>query len=268
MKLFEGLSFFLDEDVNVEVKVFIENEGGLLVGDEPPDSYRENFYWLVNQRYLRVNKDDPCEPRECPVVLHQWVNACIIKQRLVDMDPFLVSVPPVATAAVNKKAKVTVAPTTTTTTVAAAVRYTADEDDKLWTFSRANEENEYTQEQLWSKAERMNLLPERTARSMQNRFQTVKAKHLPMDATYRHYSTLDDLELMSWAFCWHHYKRKDYTMHMWEAAESKCLLLGRKASQMESRYKKVLAMHKGGAAQTLGENNVSTQHWLDFFIVV
>lgn len=268
MKLFTGWSFYLDDDVNDEVKNFVDQEGGVSVGDEPPDSYQAKCLWLVNQHYLKVNKEDPFEPRACRVILHQWVNACMLKQSLVDMAPFLVSSPveEEGVTPIAKKAKESAAEVAQVT-AAATVRYTPEEDERLWQFSREHEDDNYTQERLWSKAERVKLLPGRTARSMQNRFQTVKAKHHPMDTTHRHYSSLDDLELMSWAWCWHHYKRKDYTMLMWEAAETKCLLFGRKSSQMESRYKKLLAMHKGGAAQTLGKDNVSGQRWLEFFII-
>jgi hypothetical protein len=253
--MFAGWTFHVDEDAEA-VTALLEGEGGEVLREgEPPRSFREKCFWLVNQRYLTINREDPFEPRVVPVVLSQWVNMCVCHKRVVDHRPFQLSSKEEEEEEGERKKARKEEP---------VKKYLPEEDARLWDFYSTHHGDTATQAQLWAKAVRMNILPGRSARSMQNRFPAVKAQHGPFDVTNKHYSSVDDQALMAWAWCWQRYGGKEGAKP-WEAAEAKFLLLGRKASQMEARFKKLSAKHGADEVKRMGEENVNTQSWLDYF---
>ena len=102
--LFEELTFYIDSDVNEEVKEAVQKEGGKIVADLPSEQQPE-WIWLVNQKYVRVLKDDADKPRVCRVVLQSWVNTCMMKKRVVDSTATAPEVTPRSFSAPTSRAK-------------------------------------------------------------------------------------------------------------------------------------------------------------------
>ena len=129
--LFDGLSFYLDSDVNDRVRIRLVNNGGKIVSNLAPP-FPKRFMRIINQdddRYM-----DHSIPAEYQVVYQNWVNVCMLQKMLVDVSPFVACEPLVMTRLREKKkneqgeeepdAKRTKAPL-----------YTKKEDEKLWKFA-------------------------------------------------------------------------------------------------------------------------------------
>ena len=250
--LFDDYTFFIDNDVNEEVVDFVRREGAKIVS-ELPSERQQDWVWLVNQKYIRVLKDDVEKPRVCRVVLQNWVNMCMVKKQIVDIRPFLLSSPIHSPAEDEEEQK---------PKRGKAALYTKAEDDKLWQFEKDYNYKEWTQEKLWEHAVKKGLLPGRTAISMQRRYRDLKQER-KIDKTNQHFSKENDLSLLRWAWCWHNLQRADPTGvgSIWEAAQKKNVVFERKASQMEARYWRVVKKH-GGVKNAL-EVVVEWKEWTE-----
>lgn len=256
--LFDDYTFYIDIDVNHEVRDFVIQEEGKIVADLPSEQ-QEEWIWLVNQRYITLTKENAEKPRCCRVVLQNWINMCMVKKRIVDIRPFLLSSPNNHENQEEKPKRMK------------AVSYSKDEDDKLLEFEQEYRYKKWTQDKLWEYAVMKALLPDRTASSMERRYRELKQGKEVLDKTNRHFSKENDLALLRWSWCWHKLKRADPTKEesMWEAARQNQVIPGRKPSQMEARYWRVVKKHGGVEnALTIAENagGIELELWYSYFI--
>jgi hypothetical protein len=98
---------------------------------------------------------------------------------------------------------------------------------------------------------------------MRRRYRALK---LALEPTKRHqhYSSFDEHQILAWAYCWYHKTpKRPHQAKIWEAAESHLLVFGKKASEMESKYRH-LVRGLGGKEKTYKEamKHVGGQSWL------
>jgi hypothetical protein len=242
--VFAGTTFYVDSDVNEQVIEGIRQERGVIVSELPAEPRNpNNLLWIVNQDCRNKAASG------CRVVFQNWVNMCLLRGKQVDPAPFSVTPspsailappPPPASEQPKKRTK--------------GERYTAEEDETLWSFAASHAEQKLKQEELWNLAQEEGLLEGRTAVSMLKRYRQLKSERNVHDKHNKHYTESDDLNILRWAWLWQNRDRTGALAHfsIWEAAAQHHIVWGRGGSQLSARFSRLVAKHKG-MEQTMTE---------------
>lgn len=142
-----------------------------------------------------------------------------------------------------------------------ALIYTDEEDEILRKFADDHKDKNLTQAQLWETAAAEDILDGRTATSMTQRYRLLKQAH---NKKYKHYNSQDEENILAWAYCWYcKTPKKPHQGTIWQAAERIFLVLGKTASELESKFGRLTLKH-GGNSKILGvaKEYASGQKWI------
>ena len=117
-----------------------------------------------------------------------------------------------------------------------AFLYTEQEDDALREFAGAYYDVKITQQRLWAKAEKEDILPGRTAISMLKRYK--KLTTTLVSPANSHYSLNDERRIRLFVYLWK--TKKPGVPGMWKAAEENQVVSHRSANQMKHKYQEML----------------------------
>lgn len=243
-----------------------ENEGGGVLNrnDLPKETRLFGHYEIMSNNDLCGEVQALRHPKSCPVIHEAWLTMCRLAGRRVNVDPFVISAPLGWNASValsvetkqpiqKKKAK--------------AELYTLEEVEALKKFAKDHENDNMTQEELWSQAESQQLLVGRTKTSMLKKY--AELSRSVYNQTNKHYSKNDEWAICGWAWAWKNLKHiRPDEKRQWELAEEKRVVYGRTAEQLRVKYHKLVKDLGEKEVMRIGEDNfpsLGLGNWGDCF---